>query len=89
MIRQPFGYRYKNVKIRFCWTKCELCEMEFKQERMWKIYNHTNPYKDNDFFFCMKCCPTAISVERELLSNGEIKSYRLNISNLQRQKKEK
>ena len=53
MKRQVNKYKIKTKHPKFFWTKCDICNNDFKKEFMWQI-----KYKDHSICVCKECAPT-------------------------------
>lgn len=76
MKRKLCKYKIKKIHPHFFWTKCDVCNNEFKKEDMWKII-HT----DHSDYVCKECAPTYEDAKMYAQNFPDSKPMRLPLRN--------
>jgi hypothetical protein len=53
LMRENLPYGISQKMIKYFWTECNCCHLEFKHETMWRF----RPYDSSDVYLCLTCAP--------------------------------
>ena len=56
---EAFQFSTRHIHSWFLWTKCEVCQKEFRRESGWRLVRYIHPdYYKLPVYICGRCCPT-------------------------------